>query len=251
MGDRVSCGAAVVDEEIDRLPNRLRRAVVLCYLEGRTAEQAAVILGCPRGTVLSRLSTARERLRGRLTRRGFALPASGFSILIFASESPASLVPAAVRAALSGASPLLTGLVQGVFHAMFITKVKVATAVVLGIGLAGTGVGWIIVPGSGPTFVQAEEPRVSSNQATQKLPSEEEKRIFDANLHRTYALILEAKVTVAKQLEQAEQAHHEFRLKNPILFRSGANPRARLDLIEAKQIDLRLKAVELSHAWSF
>jgi RNA polymerase sigma factor (sigma-70 family) len=127
--------AAVVDEEIDRLPDRLRRAVVLCYLDGRTTEQVAQMLGCPRGTVLSRLSTARERLRGRLTRRGLSLPVAGISALIFASESPASLVSKTVRSVLTGASPLLTGLVQGVFHAMLITKVKIATAVVLGIGL--------------------------------------------------------------------------------------------------------------------
>src|SRR5947209_1212891 len=47
--------ACVLDEEIAGLPERFRRAVVLCYLEGHSAEEAAELLGCPRGTVLSRL----------------------------------------------------------------------------------------------------------------------------------------------------------------------------------------------------
>ena len=40
----------VLDEEVDRLPAKYRQPVVLCYLEGKTNEQAAVELGCPKGT---------------------------------------------------------------------------------------------------------------------------------------------------------------------------------------------------------
>ena len=43
-------------EEIDRLPQRYREPVVLCYLEGLSTDAAALRLGCPKGTVLSRLS---------------------------------------------------------------------------------------------------------------------------------------------------------------------------------------------------
>ena len=46
--------------------------MVLCDLEGRTHEEAARHLGCPVGTVKSRLARGRERLRDRLTRRGLA-----------------------------------------------------------------------------------------------------------------------------------------------------------------------------------
>ena len=60
-------------EEVASLPEKLRMPIVLCYLEGLTAEAAAQQLGCPRGTVLSRLSRARERFRERLTRRGVSL----------------------------------------------------------------------------------------------------------------------------------------------------------------------------------
>ena len=53
----------VIQEEIARLPEKHRAAVVLCYLEGLTHEMAAERLGWPVGSVKSRLAWARERLR--------------------------------------------------------------------------------------------------------------------------------------------------------------------------------------------
>ncbi|MGO9463028.1 MAG: sigma-70 family RNA polymerase sigma factor [Isosphaeraceae bacterium] len=64
--------AAVLHEELGRLPERYRAAIVLCYLEGHTCEAAAHRLGWPVGTVKSRLARGRQRLRGRLLRRGLA-----------------------------------------------------------------------------------------------------------------------------------------------------------------------------------
>ena len=68
---------SMVREEVDRLRADDRMAVVLCYLEGLTHEEAADRLGWPVGTVKGRLARARERLRGRLARRGVALPGGG------------------------------------------------------------------------------------------------------------------------------------------------------------------------------
>src|SRR5438445_7385763 len=100
---------AVVDEEVDRLPERLRRPVVLCYLEGLTTDEAARRLGCPRGTVLSRLAAARDKLRDRLARRGLGLPAAGLAAVLVPAAAPAGLVAPAVRAGLAYATGAAAG----------------------------------------------------------------------------------------------------------------------------------------------
>ncbi len=61
-------------QEIDRLPNAFRVAVVLRYFEGQTIDEIAGRLNWPVGTVRSRLARAREKLRAALARRGLALP---------------------------------------------------------------------------------------------------------------------------------------------------------------------------------
>ena len=62
-------------DEIDRLPDRYRRPVIACLLEGMTQEQAAARLDWTEGSVRGRLARGKARLRDRLTRRGIALAA--------------------------------------------------------------------------------------------------------------------------------------------------------------------------------
>src|SRR5205823_9269262 len=67
---------AAVAEEVAALPDKFRGVLVLCGLEGRSNAEAAVILGCPKGTVDTRLAAAKRKLRDRLVRRGLALAAA-------------------------------------------------------------------------------------------------------------------------------------------------------------------------------
>ena len=72
----------ILDEELARLPERHRAAIVLCELEGLSRRDAAVRLGVSEGTLSSRLARAKSRLRDRLTRRGFALSAAALASVL-------------------------------------------------------------------------------------------------------------------------------------------------------------------------
>jgi RNA polymerase sigma-70 factor (ECF subfamily) len=63
----------LVREELARLPEKYRAPVTLCYLEGKTNEQAARELGWPSGSMSRRLERGRQLLHERLTGRGIGL----------------------------------------------------------------------------------------------------------------------------------------------------------------------------------
>jgi RNA polymerase sigma factor (sigma-70 family) len=143
--------AAVVRQELARLPDRYRLPVVLCDLEGHTHADAAKALGWPVGSVSGRLSRAHALLRDRLARRGLA------SVVVAAVAAPPSVVRAA--AALVAGSlavpPVVSTLAEGVLSAMRTAKLKLTAAVAAGL-LAVIGAGTVIavgqapVPGPGP-----------------------------------------------------------------------------------------------------
>jgi cobalt-zinc-cadmium efflux system membrane fusion protein len=170
----------VLDEEINRLPEKYRAAVVLCYLQGKTAGEAARVLGCARGTVCSRLAWARQRLRGRLTRRGLALAAAGLAVLLTPAAAPAALVGATVKGAVlfasgqaaRGALPGPTAaLAEGVLRAMVMTKVKTA-AVVLLLGALGLGTGLCVQRGLAQRPGADEAPALVRGNDGVRLPAD-------------------------------------------------------------------------------
>src|SRR5262249_20014506 len=99
----------VLDAEIAQLPEKYRAPFVLCYLEGRTNEEAAAQLGCPKGTVLSRLSRGRERLRERFARRGVALTAVAFAFTLSQNAASASVPMSLVTPTVGAAIPFAAG----------------------------------------------------------------------------------------------------------------------------------------------
>lgn len=95
-----SSPAEILDDEIARLPTTLRLPIILCYLEGLTNREAAQRLGCPEGTIVSRLARAREKLRQFLTRRGVVLGgAAAMTALLSELATAAPLTPELKQAA--------------------------------------------------------------------------------------------------------------------------------------------------------
>jgi RNA polymerase sigma factor (sigma-70 family) len=142
---------AVIDEEIARLPSHYRAAVVTCYLEGLTQEQAARRLCCPIGTVESRLHRARERLRSRLSGRGLA-PAVGVWAWLSGETARANVSPgllakttaAAVVGSVGGVcgsavSSAVTSLVNETIRSMMMTNVWRMGLLLLAVGVPTAG----------------------------------------------------------------------------------------------------------------
>jgi RNA polymerase sigma factor (sigma-70 family) len=146
----------VLDEEIDHLPEKYRTPFVLCHLQGHTNEEAAEQLGCPKGTILSRLARGRERLRARLARRGIALSVAWLSMTLFQKASsaavPAEFVSSTTKAAIPFAagkaaaglvSTPVAALTEGVLRTMLLTKLKTAAVALLTLTVLGTGAGFL------------------------------------------------------------------------------------------------------------
>ena len=173
---------ATIDEELERLPATYRAPLILCDLEGRTYEQAAAQLGCPVGTVKSRLARGRQRLRARLARRGVA-PCAAMLASAMAAESahagPVELMDltlgaasriAAGQAIAAGASSAgATALTKGVLRTMMLIRIQLATAALLAASLATTGVRALVAPAAAAVPQEAVAPTAPASKRRRRL----------------------------------------------------------------------------------
>ena len=134
---------------------RIGGSLVLCYLEGRTQDEAARQLGLSLGAFRGRLERGRARLRDRLTRRGV-----GLAVLAAAAGArPASVATAAQLAITNTAAAVAAGetltipaavaaLAEGAMRTMFVTKLQCVAGVVAVCGMLTVGGVW--ATGQGP-----------------------------------------------------------------------------------------------------
>jgi RNA polymerase sigma factor (sigma-70 family) len=145
---------AALDSALEKLPEKYRAALVLCYLEGMSQEEAARHLDCPLSTLRTRVARGRKLLRDRLAAQGLTLSSAGLATLLIASAAPAVAPAGHVKAAVEAALPFAAGqpaaalcskqaagLVEGGLRTMFLSKVDTARALLLVLGLAVTGAG--------------------------------------------------------------------------------------------------------------
>ena len=159
-----------LDAALLALPAKYRVPVVLCYLHGKTYEEAAAELNCPLGTLAGWLTRAKAMLRRRLIRRGVSLGVGGLAVYLGGLGSQATaathtirtITAAAVAYAGGEATPgRATAVADGVIH-MTTAQTKlwlggVAAAVAL-LGLGGFALGQSKpMPDEKPLVKQAEK----------------------------------------------------------------------------------------------
>ncbi len=146
QADRETC--TILDEEIRRLPEKQQAAIVLCLVQGKTHEDAAMELGCPLGTIKSRVATGRAKLARRLSRRGMAPSIALATMLISDSLLARSIPPELARRTLDAATRLaisrsirgaavaasVQNLAEGVLSTMRFARVK---SIVIGLAVVG------------------------------------------------------------------------------------------------------------------
>jgi RNA polymerase sigma factor (sigma-70 family) len=168
---------ALLDQELSRLPDKLRLPVVLCDLEGRTRREVARQLGIPEGTLSNRLASARRTLAKRLAHRGLTLSAGSLAATlaqVAGATVPPTLLTTTVRAVAAGtAAAHVAKLTEGVLQTMFLAKLKVVTLILLVLGAVASAVFWASRPEAVAGSPQSAVTPASPNPAAQDQPKKD------------------------------------------------------------------------------
>jgi RNA polymerase sigma factor (sigma-70 family) len=121
-----------LDEELAHLPDRFRAPLVLCYLEGKTQDEAMHQLRWSKSTFRRRLEEGRTKLCLRLTRRGITLSAGLWAALLSSEGASAALSSALVHSTVQAAIPFAAGDVAATIspHVAMLTKQALQSAVI-------------------------------------------------------------------------------------------------------------------------
>jgi RNA polymerase sigma factor (sigma-70 family) len=206
-----------LDQELHRLPDRFRTAVVLCDVEGRSRKEVARQLAIPEGTLSSRLATARKRLAARLSRLGFVLSGASLAALLAENAAPACvpapltlsttraalLVAAGHTAAAGVVSGAVSSLAEGVLKTMLVAKLKTVSVVLSSVVVLGLGTGGLLYQ----TRAGAADPLQQGQQRAQR--EQDKARAAEDARSREQALMEELERARREAVAQRERAERE------------------------------------------
>ena len=169
---------SVLDEELNRLPDKYRAPILLCCVEGQTQDVAAARLGWTHGSIKGRLERGREVLRSRLARRGVALSAA--TILAELPKASARVPEELLVATTRAAGEFAAGRTAELGVAWVLAKealrpsrwAVVVTTLVVVAGAAGVGVATLAATNTAPAPLAAPVP-VANDKKEPPRPSNE------------------------------------------------------------------------------
>jgi RNA polymerase sigma factor (sigma-70 family) len=212
----------LLDQELTRLPDKYRVAIILCDLEGKTRKDAARQLNVPEGTLAARLARGRVMLAKRLARHGLAVAGWSLSALVAQDAAsagvPTSLMSCTIKAAAqfavgqAGANGAISApvykLTQGVLKTMYLTKLKIATPVLLClIAFGGVLLNYPSMAAEQPAKETQVQPRTDAAKGEQAQVTDKEGETGE--LLREHKVLRELKCTLS-QREKIEDALDEM-----------------------------------------
>jgi RNA polymerase sigma factor (sigma-70 family) len=245
---------AVLDEELERLPEPYRLAVLLCGVEGLSQEEAARRLGWTPGSVKARLERGRARLHTQLLRRGLSLSAVLGAAEVGRAGAPAlpgvlglPTLRAAVAftagtgSAVPGVSPEVLALAQKGLQAMYLSKWKVALILLFASGVTGPGVAWLTRgPGVARQAATAAEPRREPPPAEAREALDQARLLLDKIAEQAKADDLELTDRIVKARERQVDLEEELR--------AAETQRPPTDEHNAEESDLRKQQSRIEEA---
>jgi RNA polymerase sigma factor (sigma-70 family) len=249
----------ILDQELQRLPDKYRVVLVLCDLEGKTRKDAARHIGCPEGTVASRLASARAILAKRLRRHvpaisGETLGAmlslnSGAGVstsVISATTKVAGVFAAGQIAAGLGSANIaqVVALAEGVLKSMLLTKIKITTALVLAVAVSCYlgAIGVRIALGQNPN--QAKIPQAEGKAQGDEGGKAKVLQLDGSNAHIAWSPDGKELVTVSFTMEMEDKTVNGQKTKvyagnnSTLRFWDVAKGEVRLSLGEQKRVTI-------------